>query len=238
MHDWIYNEFKHSGVDYSDAHEAENYDRRHEQFRDFEKEFAGMLSFLCLENPGEMSMIDLGCGTGVFTTIAAEKFKKVFAVDVSEIMIEQAKTKINQNNTGNVEFIHSGFLSYKHSGEPVDLIISKVAFHHLPDFWKQAALLNMNKMLKPGGILYINDVVFNFPPANYKEKINGWISEFELKVSKEFTKEIKTHIRDEYSTFTWILEGMIKRAGFEIEKKRHNDDFMAEYKCNKIDDVY
>lgn len=31
--------------------------------------------------------------------------------------------------------------------------MTRVALHHLPDFWKQVALLRMNAMLKMGGML-------------------------------------------------------------------------------------
>lgn len=50
----------------------------------------------------------------------------------------------------NIEFIQSGFLTYEHQSEPVDLIFTKAALHHLPDFWKQIALLRLNQMLKMG----------------------------------------------------------------------------------------
>ena len=31
-------------------------------------------------------------------------------------------------------------------------------------------------------------------------------------------------MRDEHSTFTWLLEPMIERAGFAIERAEHDDD--------------
>jgi len=36
--------------------------------------------------------------------------------------------------------------------------------------------------------------------------------------------ELEEHVRDEHSTFTWLLEPMIRRAGFEIEQALHSDD--------------
>lgn len=56
----------------------------------------------------------------------------------------------------------SFFRSYRHDAEPVDLVITKAALHHLPDFWEQIALLRINRMVKIGGLLYIQDVVFHF----------------------------------------------------------------------------
>lgn len=237
MNNWTYDEFKHCGVDYSDEKQAENYDQQHRKFRDYEKELSSILDFLPLQNPQDMTMIELGCGTGAISIHAAKKFKKVYAVDVSEAMINQAKRKKENENIDNIEFIHSGFLSYEHKAGPADIIITKAAFHHLPDFWKQIALLNMNRMLKSGGILYLFDVVFNFEPTEYKEKINEWVAGFEIKAGKEFKAEVETHIRDEFSTFGWIMEGMLKNAGFKIEKIRTYNGFETEYCCTKVEEI-
>ena len=237
MTNWVYDEFKHCGVDYSDEKQAENYDNQHQQFRDYEKEFNEMIEFLSLGNTNGLSIIDLGCGTGATSIYAAKSFRKVYGIDVSNEMINQAKSKAEKEQISNIEFINAGFLTYSHKDEPVDLLITKAAFHHLPDFWKQVSLLKMNKMLKKGGILYIFDVVFHFNAAEYKTKINDWISDFELKAGNKFKEDVETHIRDEYSTFNWILEGLIERAGFKIEKSRTNDGFLTEYHCIKVDDI-
>lgn len=234
MENWLYNEFNHCGVDYSDINQAENYDNQHTKFRDYEKEFADMLDYLSLDNPEDMTLIDLGCGTGATAIYASKYFKKIFAVDISTVMINQAKKKASQENASNIEFINAGFLSYEHKSNPADIVLTKAAFHHLPDFWKQIALLKMNQMLNMGGILYIFDVVFHFQPENYITTINNWLSAFEQKVGPTFKADVETHIRDEYSTFNWIFEGMLARSGFSIEKNRTADGFVSEYLCKKI----
>jgi len=237
MSKWMYNEFKHCGVDYSDEKQAEGYDSLHRTFRNYEKEFGDMLDFIGVLNTQEMSIIDLGCGTGASTFFASNKFKEVFAVDVSDAMITQARKKATVDNVKNVEFIVGGFLSYRHTSNAVDVIIIKHALHHLPDFWKQIALYRMNKMLKIDGILYICDVAFNLGPDNYKAKIDNWIAGFEAFAGKKLCAEVETHIRDEFSTFNWILEGMVARAGFSIEKNRSPDGFVAEYVCRKSKEI-
>lgn len=237
MNNWTYNEFKHCGVDYSDIKQAEIYDEQHQKFRDYEKEVIDLLHDLSLDNPKDLTLIDLACGTGATTIHAARFFKKIFAVDVSEVMIKQAKRKAEKGNISNIDFIQSGFLTYEHKAEPVDIVLTKAALHHLPDFWKQIALLRINKMLKMGGVFYLFDVVFHFPPQEYIEKINHFISVFEKSAGEKFKEEVETHIRDEYSTFSWIMEGMMERAGFEIEKSRTSDGFVTEYFCKKVKEI-
>lgn len=237
MNDWLYDEYKHCGVDYSDTKQAESYDQQHQQFRNYEKEVADMLDFISVCNPGDMTLVDLGCGTGATAIHASKYFRKIIAVDVSEVMINQAKKKAEQQGITNIEFVNAGFLSYEHETKPADIVVTKAAFHHLPDFWKQVALLKMNKMLDVEGILYICDVVFQFPPSAYVTAINQWISGFEMKAGKEFSAEVATHIRDEFSTFGWVLEGMLRKAGFEIVKNRSADGFLSEYLCRKVEEI-
>ena len=39
------------------------------------------------------------------------------------------------------------------------------------------------------------------------------------KAGQSMAEETVIHIRDEYSTFDWIIDGMIERVGFKIEQK-------------------
>ena len=75
MDAWMYDEFKHCGVDYSDATHAEGYDDQHQKFRNYEQEFAGMLAFLDLQDPATKTAIDLGCGTGATAMYAAKRLR-------------------------------------------------------------------------------------------------------------------------------------------------------------------
>ncbi len=237
MTKWIYNESKHWGVDYSDEKIAETYDSLHLQFRNYTKEFNDMLDFLELSSTQEMSAIDIGCGTGASAILAAKNFRKVFAIDISDAMILKAQKKAISENIENIEFHIGGFLNYKHKNQTADIIITKHAFHHLPDFWKQIALFRMNKMLTFNGILYICDVAFTLDSNDYKAKIDNWVAGFEKNAGTEIRAEAETHIREEFSTFNWILEGMFTRAGFLIKKSRSYDGFVTEYFCRKIQEI-
>ncbi|NLD99541.1 MAG: methyltransferase domain-containing protein [Fibrobacter sp.] len=90
MSNWMYNEFKHCGVDYSDEETVSTYNKNHQSFRDYEKEFNGILDFLSLKQTEHLSLIDLGCGTGAISRFAVRRFKKVYAVDVSQEMLKIA----------------------------------------------------------------------------------------------------------------------------------------------------
>lgn len=232
MKDWMYNEFNQVGVDYSKSDTANGYDGEMESFRDYEKEVEAFLEKLNISNPGELIVIDIGCGTGAFSIYAAKHFKQIHAVDVSEEMLKVASAKAAKKNIGNIEFHNSGFLQFQPKAK-ADIVNTKWAFHHLPDYWKQVGLLNMNKMLKLGGILFMSDVVFKFDPE-YESNTDTLISQLSNDFSEEFIKGVKIHIRDEYSTFDWVLQGLIERAGFSIDHMNTDDVLENEYICRKV----
>lgn len=236
MKGWLYDEFRHCGVDYAKAEQAAVYEARHAKFRDFRNEFENMMAFLGLARPEALTLVDLGCGTGVMAVYAAEVFGRVVGVDVSEAMLAQAGAKAAERYA-NLTFVHGGFLSYEHSGEPADVVTTQAAFHHLPDFWKQVALLRINRMLKPGGVLYLRDVVFRFEPHAYAERIDAWVDGLGKKAGEALRRDVESHIRDEYSTFEWILVGLLERAGFQVERSRSDDGFLCEYACRKVREV-
>jgi ubiquinone/menaquinone biosynthesis C-methylase UbiE len=234
MKDWIYDEFRHVGVDYSEKSNVDNYDARMESFRDHEKEVREFLDKLNVPDTEELTLIDIGCGTGSFAVHASQYFRKIYAVDVSREMLDAASSKAESGNIDNIEFCNSGFLHFQ-PPEMADMVHTKWAFHHLPDYWKQAGLFNMNRMLKPGGVLFLSDLVLRCDP-DYQTNMDAFIDEIEKGFGREFADEARVHIRDEYSTFDWILEGMIERAGFSIEMSGTDDVLASEYLCRKIKD--
>ena len=114
-----------------------------------------------------------------------------------------------------------------HRGRPADLVYSRLALHHLPDFWKGVALSRIHRMLRPGGVLRLVDVVYDFEPAEAVDRIEAWCAtgSAEAQVEGDWTRaELEEHVRDEQSTFTWLLEPLIRRCGFTIERAEHSED--------------
>ena len=184
----------------------------------------------------ECTVVDLGAGTGQFTLAAAAVCRRVVAVDVSPLMLARLREKRDRGAVDNVEVVDAGFLTYVHSGDPADVVYSRFALHHLPDFWQALALRRMADMLRPGGVLRLSDVVYSFAPADAERRIEAWIAEtMAADVAAGWTRaELAEHVRDEHSTFTWLLEPMIERAGFDLIDVNHDESGMlAQYLCRK-----
>jgi putative AdoMet-dependent methyltransferase len=226
---WQYHEPDHPGADFDAL--AEIYDRNMQKFRDVQGEILEILDFLDLQP--DQSILDVGTGTGEFALAAARSCRNVYAVDLSSGMLSYAEKKARTRGVANVEFLQGGFLTYRHEGEPLNGIVSQIALHHLPDFWKQIALLRMAEMLAEGGKLCLRDIVYSFDPAKRGEFLDEFISKAAEKAGPQFAHSICEHVRNEYSTMDWIMQGMIERAGFRIEKATLSHGFFAIYLCTK-----
>jgi ubiquinone/menaquinone biosynthesis C-methylase UbiE len=163
------------------------------------------------------TLIDFGAGTGTFAVAAAAICNRVIAVDVSPAMVRAIRSKATAAGARNVECVEAGFLSYQHTGDAPGFIYTRHALHHLPDLWKGIAISRMAALLTRGGVLHLRDLAFAFEPSEAEAGIELWLETAADRPEDGWTrKELETHVRDEYSTFTWLLEAMLTRAGFEI----------------------
>jgi ubiquinone/menaquinone biosynthesis C-methylase UbiE len=186
----------------------------------------------------ESTVVDLGAGTGQFAIAVAPACARVIAVDVSAVMLDRLRAKVADAGLTNVEVVHAGFLSYQHQGEPAALIYSRFALHHLPDFWKALALTRLHGILRPGGALRLWDVVYSFDPVDAEDRLEAWCASAGagVDVEQDWSRaELEEHVRDESSTYSWLLEPMIERSGFHIEQASYSDDRMfAKYALRKV----
>jgi putative AdoMet-dependent methyltransferase len=226
-----YQEQEHPGADFDAL--AEGYDAVQGRFRNIQGEIREILEFLDLT--ADQTVLEIGTGTGELAIAAARQCAKVYAVDLSAGMLRFAKRKAASRGVANVDFLHGGFLTYHHLGTPLDAIISQLALHHLPDFWQQVALMRMAGMLKEGGKLCLMDMVYSFDVREYESFFPSYLEEVSKKVDPDFAGKVATHVQKEYSTMDWIMKGMIERAGFEVERVRKTDGFLALYLCRRAD---
>lgn len=229
---WFYDEMKHAGVDYSNPAQVAVYDSRHQKFRDYRKGAEAIINTLKLGS--EHTVIDMGVGTGAFTVYAAPHCKTVYAVDVSSVMLDYTREKAEKAGLTNIVFSRGGFLTYEHPAPAVDVVVSVAVLHHLPDFWKGVGLGRVAQMLKSGGRFYLFDVVFPAEMVDYETRFTGWVGSLAEVVGADFAAEAEAHLRDEYSTYAWVMEGLLNRAGFRIDNADYAHGFEATYLCTKV----
>ncbi len=225
---WTLDELAHAGDEHLDPAYVAAYDRK------AVVDPAADLALLRSQGLGATStLVDLGAGTGAFTLAAAPFCKRIIAVDVSPAMLTALRAKEERLGVTNIEYAHAGFLSYQHTGDPADALYTRNALHHLPDFWKALALRRIAGILRPGGLLRLRDLVFSFEPDQAQTAIASWLAGAASRPEEGWTREeLEAHLRQEYSTFTWLLEPMLRHAGLQIRRAEYSPSgIYAAYLC-------
>lgn len=226
---WQWDESVAINKDFGDRSVVAAYDEAHRRFRDVDGENAAILAKLDL--PAGAVVGDFGCGTGAFARLAARRCQTVYAIDMSAAMLDFVQWKAKEEGLANVVCRSGGFLTYAHDGPPFDAIHSSLALHHLPDFWKQKALDRLAGWLKPGGKFHLMDVVFQ--TENVDANVEAWIADTAAKGGEEVGNSIRGHVAREFSTYAWIMAGLLERAGFRIDSSDSKGGILANYWCTK-----
>ena len=203
--DWYYNERRQIGLG---SAVASIYDRHDD--RDLRARAA--LTMLGVQRGWRLA--DIGCGNGVLACEAALMGAEVDAIDISPAMLALAEIQARDRKWA-IRTQAAGLLSFAYEPNSYDLIVSEFALHHLPDFWKVVALSRIFCALKPASSFYLRDIVFTGNLDGRERDVEQW-ADFNIK-NHDFSRDsVVTHMRDEYSTFGWVIERMLTDAGFTL----------------------
>ncbi|WP_407147912.1 class I SAM-dependent methyltransferase [Bradyrhizobium sp. ORS 86] len=176
-------------------------------------------------------LADIGCGNGVLATEAALMGAEVDAIDISPAMLGLAEIYA-RDRKARIRTQPAGLLSFAYQPNSYDLIVSEFTLHHLPDFWKAVAVSRIFNALKPGANFYLRDMVFVSMPDGVERDVEGW-ADFSIK-NHDFEREsVMTHMRDEYSTFGWVMERMLTETGFTLVSADYHAPLHGTYLLRK-----
>jgi len=227
---WMIDELAHAGPEHLDAAFVAGYDRK--QGHPDPAEDLAILAAHGLD--GASAVVDLGAGSGQFALAAARRFGHVTAVDVSPAMIALLQERAAAAGLANLDCVRAGFLSYEHSGPLADGVYTRNALHQLPDFWKAVALDRIARMMRPGGVLRLRDLIYDFRPAEAAQVFSGWFDHAASEAADGYTsQDYAEHIRTEFSTFRWLLEPMLDAVGFQIVSAEFHGRLYGAYTCIK-----
>jgi ubiquinone/menaquinone biosynthesis C-methylase UbiE len=99
-------------------------------------------------------VLDVGCGNGFATTIFSEKVRNIVGIDFSSEMIDQANTKLTQEqgNKKNISFQQMDVLNLSYTEGTFDVVISERCLINLRTWEEQKkAIQEIKRVLKKGG---------------------------------------------------------------------------------------
>jgi len=163
----------------------------------------------------EMSVLDIGCGTGRLYQLFKE-FQGVdyLGLDQSEEQIKMAKKDFPNNN-----YLLAEMTNLPLENKKFDFIFCIATLHHLPDeISREKALLEMKRVLKSDGYLFLTN--WNMDSLSAKKTIakGKWfkILEHGFIVSWSSPKGEKIGERYYYGFDLEELKILLEKVGFEV----------------------
>jgi ubiquinone/menaquinone biosynthesis C-methylase UbiE len=169
-----------------------------------------------LGEAGRGDLLDVACGPGVVTAAIAPTAASVVAFDATEQMLDKAKARCARAGLTNVTFKHGDAENLPFADGQFDGVVTRLAIHHFAH--PQRALDEMFRVLRPGGVAVIVDVVSSEVAA-----------ESNLQNAIERLRD-PSHVRMLPGT---ELDGELARAGFQIlehstwDKPREFEEWMG-----------
>ncbi len=140
-------------------------------------------------------MADIGCGIGYFSFIAADILKpegKVYALDISDDMIDEVKNRMNKEKIHNIETVKTEEYDLKLPDQSVTYAFLCTVLHEIPD--KERFILEVKRILCTGGKLVVVDwekkETDMGPPLSHRferEEVKDLLKSQDLQIMKEGT---------------------------------------------------
>ena len=108
-----------------------------------------------------MHVLEIGCGSGAYTTFVARAVGgegKVYALDIQPEMLQQLENKLakpENKDIKNIELVNSSAYDLPFDDSSLDLAYMVTVFQEIPD--RSRALQQVRRVLKPGGILAVTE---------------------------------------------------------------------------------
>lgn len=143
----------------------------------------------------EMTVLELGCGTGYFTRELARSGADIVAIDISPELLEIAKADYCPPNV-HYEIQNACALSY--ADAVFDSVVGSSVLHHLGI---EEALREIHRVLKPRGAIYFTEPNMLNPQIAIQKNV-PWI------------KRKLGDSPNETAFFRWPLRRLLERTGF------------------------
>lgn len=178
--------------------------------------------------PGQ-TVLDLGSGAGIDVFLAAKKVGPTglaIGVDMTEEMIEKARTNARNAGITNVDFRLGEIENLPVADQTVDLVLSNCVINLVPD--KRRAFAEIHRVLKSGGRFCISDVVtYGQMPEEMRQDMSLWAGcvagaidkeEYLELVRESGFEDLKTH---QYSIYDAVKQENFGMGSLTLEATKH-----------------
>jgi len=182
--------------------------------------------------PQARHILDIGCGAGNYTLKLLQRLPDLDAtiVDLSRPMLDRASERIGKATKGTVTTLQGDVREIELPGESFDLILAAAVLHHLrtDDEWRNV-FSKFHRVLRPGGSLWIFDMVESTIPAVQKmmwRRYGEYLAAFK---DEQYRDHVFAYVEKEDTPrpLTFQLD-LLRDVGFrQVEVLHKNGSFAA-----------
>jgi ubiquinone/menaquinone biosynthesis C-methylase UbiE len=118
----------------------------------------------------EMTVVDIGCGSGYMTEGLAPLVKRVIAIDTSPSMLEELRKRLNFRN---IAVVGGDLENIPLSNESVDAVFGNMVLHHAPH--PSIAIGECARILRKGGMIILTDMNEHHNEWMMEEMADVWL---------------------------------------------------------------
>lgn len=193
---------------------------------------------LCTEaakyiSPQAKELLDIGCGAGNYTLKMLSKIRNLNCTlnDLSLPMLEKARERVSAQTNGNVSIIQADMRSLELPDNHFDIILASAVFHHLREDadWEHV-FGKMYAALKPGGSIWISDLITHDSPAVAKLFQDKYGAYLETLGGPEYREKVFDYIayEDTPRSVNYQL-GLLQKIGFKNLEILHKNSCFAAF---------
>lgn len=140
--------------------------------------FAGVCNVsVAADLPAGATVLDLGCGAGLDSLVAAERVGahgRVIAVDFSEAMVERAQEAANEAGLHNVSVVLGDAEAIPLEDGSVDVALVNGIFNLNP--FRTKVFAELARVLRPGGVVFAAELILSGPMSEEVRSRASWFA--------------------------------------------------------------
>lgn len=184
-------------------------------------------------NPGARSVLDVGCGAGNYTIKLLRRLPglEVTLIDLSRPMLDRARERISVEAVGSITTIPGDVREVDLPESGFDVILAAMVLHHLRDEseW-ESVFARLHRALKPGGTLWIADLIAHDVPAVESLMYGRWGDYLVGLRDEAYRDHVFAYAQKEDSprSLTFQIE-LLRRVGFRSVDVLHKNSCFAAF---------
>ena len=184
-------------------------------------------------NPHAAHILDIGCGAGNYTLKLLQHLPDlhVTLIDLSKPMLDRALQRVGAVTQGNIAAWQGDIRKIPLEPDSFDIIMAAAVFHHLrdDDEW-QAVFAKCYAALKPGGSLWISDLIVHATPsvqALMWERYGAYLAQLK---DEDYRDQVFAYIEQEDTprSLTFQLD-LLRAVGFRSLEVLHKNAVFAAF---------